>query len=164
MDIDLTSMIKQSVIDLRYVNGLMVMNAASNINNMLTPQNFTMPLKIEMRAKTEIDNIRIGYHKGCFIFDVFCNYGGLDIDDFVSGERRVYDGDGVVPPDEFVDIECIIGNDIVVIKVNGELRHAGDNYEYIQKIKENPLPPAPIRITPSWNSTLTVEYLRVIEF
>jgi len=163
VDIDLTAMIKQGDIDLRYENGLMIMNASSNTNSMLTPQNFTMPLKIEMRAKTEIDNIRIDYHKGCIIFDVFCNYGELDVGDFVSGERCQYDGDGRIPPDEFVNIECMIGNDILFVKVNGELRHAGNHYEYIQKIKENSLLPAPVRITPSWDSTLTVQSLRVTE-
>jgi hypothetical protein len=57
----------------------------------------------------------------------------------------------------------MIGNDILFVKVNGELRHAGNHYKYIQKIKENPLPPAPVRITPSWDSTLTVQSLRVTE-
>ena len=127
------------------------------------PQVFSLPLKIELRAKTN-ETIRVQYHKGCVIFHAQSqDKDKLIVDDIISGTQQEYKKAGVIPDNELVDIEIVIGCDIFAVKVNDELRHIRDNYYYMNKIKDSPLPPAPVIIAASPYADLVVEKLRVTE-
>ena len=169
-DIDLTTMIKHENqndgnMDVSYSDGLMTIKSHSMWHSVSTPQNFSAPLKIELRAKTDSTNIRVGFRSGGVIFNWEHNPNELRVHDIATGRENGYSDRGTVPVDEFVDIEWTIGRDVMIVKVNGELRHCGDGYRYIQRLKANPefIPPSQVNLTTFAGATVTVESLRVTE-
>ncbi|MCL2433154.1 MAG: hypothetical protein FWD16_01355 [Clostridia bacterium] len=154
--------------DLNYENGLMIIKSPPEnrqVSCMLTPQRFAAPLNIKLRAKTDRDNIRVIFGYGLLILNWECNQSELRIHDPEDSAQSGYKGCGAVPVDEFMDIEWIFGREFMAVRVNGELRHIGDNYCYIEKFKDPDFtmdsPVAPCTV---FGSTLTVESLTVTEF
>jgi len=162
VDIDLAAMIKLNTIDLRYENGMMVMKAEGDKNGMLTSETFAAPLRIEMRAKTDGNSIRMRYRHSEVILNWECNPDEIQVDDMDNGSEYGRRFNGRIPVGEFLDIEWLIGSEITAVKVNGELRHAENDSFYIKKFM-NREQPAPVRINPAFGSTVTVESLRVTE-
>jgi hypothetical protein len=80
---------------------------------------------------------------------------------------REYDihGRGEVPVGEFADIEWVIGKEAMMIKVNGELRHIGNDYPYVAKYAEDAgyTLNGTVAVAAAWGSTVTVESLSVTE-
>ena len=171
VEIDLRSMQRKNNRDFEvsYTDGLMAFTNAT----MVTKQSFTLPIKIELRAKTDRLNLNVGHNKG----------GGMTFnwDDgpnrllYMNGETKEwirYKNGGKIPADKFVDIEYILGKELVVVRVNGKLRHAGVEFQYIEKMKENPelVISAPVTVgtweerTTKIASTMTVESLRITEW
>ena len=164
VNIDLTTMTKRNEVDLRYENGAMVMTSPGDDSGMVTKQWFNGPVKIELRAKTDGDNIRLYYNFGQVIFSWEYRRDELRMNDIVEDMGFGYPDCGEMPVDEFVDIEWIIGREIMAVKVNGELRHAGTHYPYIAKLQEPDFELcSPVRVGAAWGSTVTVESLRVTE-
>jgi len=167
-DIDLTTMTESGSIDVKYIDGKMSIynNTGDESANcgMVTPKWFNGPVKIELRAKTDSTNIRLYYCYGEMIINWECNLDELRIHDVATSKEFGYHDVGRVPCDEFVDIEWLIGRDVMAVKVNGELRHAGVHYPYIEKLKEpdNEIG-SRVRVTSDFGSTVTVESLRVTE-
>lgn len=162
-------MIKHGILDLEYKNGLMKIKTESNRSGMTTPQQFKLPLKIELRAKTDNTKgrITIMYAKGEMALNWDHIPTTLLVSDISDGKYVFYKKRGQIPVDEFVDIEWILGKDVTAIKMNGEIRNISDDFGYIRAFEENPdinlL--SSIIIAAAWGSgsTLTVEKLRVTE-
>jgi len=168
VDIDLTTMSQSGSIDVKYDDGtISIFNDTGNeLANcgMFTEQWFNGPVKIELRAKTDSTNIRLYYCYGELILNWESNLDELRIHDVATSQEFGYSGCGGVPVNEFVDIEWLIGRDVMAVKVNGELRHAGTHYPYINKLKEpNNEIGSKVRVTSDFGSTVTVESLRVTE-
>ena len=162
-NIDLTTMQMRGDVELRYENDTMVIKTHGHIDWMETIQQFDCPVKINMRAKTDKDNIRIYYgnhpENSCIILgDTFY------IGDIVTGKEYYYPGYGSAPANKYVDIEWIINRDVMIVKVNGELRHTGTHYPYIYKLSEPGYEiRSSVRIGCTYGSTVTIESLRVAE-
>jgi len=138
-----------------------------------TPQAFTLPLKIEMTAKTDGRNLRIYLSGGR---DNFSHGGWLM---FNSGRRGPYvlrindpscanehwtEGvDNSIPADEFLDVEWILGERVMAVKVNGEVRWAGCDFEYIEALRDGETISGPIYPATGRGSTVTVKSLRITE-
>ena len=185
VNIDLKSMIPHedanSEMTLNYTDdGLMVLHTMGGDSRTGTPQEFSVPLKIELRAKTDSTNLRIYYagsnyseglenpHGGWIIFHYFENtdhiYNSLGVNDPFRANDCWHDGFGYIPVDEFVDVEWIIGEKVMSVKVNGELRYTSCEHEYIEALKNSGCNISG-RVYPAAGrgSTVTIEKLRVTE-
>ncbi|MCL2603772.1 MAG: MerR family transcriptional regulator [Defluviitaleaceae bacterium] len=164
-DIDLTTMIKTNDIEIHYENGMLIMHkdGDNGSRSMTTREVFTCPLRITLRAKTDDTNIRLQYHQGIVLINWEHERDTLVVFDVATGQFNTYKKRGRVPVNEFVDVEWTIGREIMTLKINGELRHAGDDYPYIEAVKENGLPPAPVGISTAFGSTVTVTSLTIAE-
>ena len=166
-EIDLQTMTKLGGIDIWHENGKMIMKSDdSDQIGMLTTEQFSNPLKIYARAKTDSSNIRLRYNHIEIIFNWECDYDLIQVDDMTGSEKgwveREYGNgyDGRIPVDEFVDIEWLIGLEVMVIKVNNEIRYIGSDSDLMKRAtsgNDN------VRINPAWGSIVTVESLRIIE-
>ena len=143
VDIDLTTMIRYEndtgfFFDVTYSNGLMAIRAdGENHGGMATPRQFSCPLKIELRAKTNDTNITIKYGNGLICFNWEYIRSSLLVFDISTGSFHCFEKCGEVPINEFVNIEWVIGREETTVKVNGELRHFGSDYEYIKAFRES---------------------------
>ncbi len=167
-EIDLAEMTKRGDLELKYENGTMVMRKAGFdgfVSGMETPRQFSVPLKIELRAKTDSTDIVLRYAKGGITFQDLYLGDTLCLTDIAEGNDYFHNKCGGTPINESIDIEWIISNDIMVIKVNGELRRIGDDYRYIEKFKEIPgfNISSAITVTTILGAMVTVEKLRVTE-
>lgn len=69
-----------------------------------TPNQYTLPLKINLTAMTDSTNIRLYYGLGEVIFNWECCEEELRVHDPLTGEQFGFAGKGAVPKNEFVDI------------------------------------------------------------
>jgi len=170
VNVDLSTMksLELHPMDVQYENSMMVMHADGHDCGMLTAETFTVPLKVELRAKTDSSNIRMRYNQVEVILNWECNYDAIQVDDMsdVTQENPwsvIEYGNGYngrIPENEFVDIEWIIGTEIMLVKVNGDLRYVSDDVNLIKRVNGNS---DSVRVNPAWGSTVTVESLRVTE-
>ncbi len=166
-EIDLKTMKQTGKFDLKYENGLIKLKVDVDNHNfgMETSQQFKLPLKIELRAKTDGKDIRIHYANGKIILNWFHIRSTLVISDIIDGSYNLHKRLGEIPVDELVLIEWFFNKDIMAVKVNGEIRYTTDDCGYIRALKENPefnlL--SPVTITGAMGSTVTVERLRIME-
>jgi len=118
---------------LKYENGTMIIKCDDDKGKMATTQEFKMPLKIDLRAKTDSTNIRLSY--GCG--EVFLNWEGnkddLYINDILSKREYKFIESGRIPENEFIDIEWILELEYMALRINGEIRQIGNTYDYIKK-------------------------------
>jgi hypothetical protein len=114
------------------------------------------------------ENIRMRYNHAEVVLNWECNYDLIQVDDMSDVEKgwdeREYGKgyNGRIPENEFADIEWYIGADIMLVKVNGELRYIGGGDAFFSRVASS-AHPEPVRINPAWGSTVTVESLRISE-
>jgi len=169
VNVDLLAMQPLDGMDMKvwHENGLMKMNVdeARRVNFMATPQKFKAPLKIELRAMTSNNDIRIKFGEARLILNYASNPESLQLICVKNGKNSGVKGNGLLPTNEFVDIEWIIDKEFMSVKVNGELRHISNNYSYINEFNTNHdyRPCEQVLICAAYNSTVAVEHLRVTE-
>ena len=158
-EINLSEMKNHDDGEFRFINGLLSIGNGAN-----TPQIFSLPLKIDFRAKTDNENIMLKFAKGGIIFNDSNIRGMLGVFDLLSNDPHFYNS-ADVPPDEFADIEWILDREAMIVKVNGELRYFSPNHDYIAAFAADPgYKLSSEVVVGTWNgSTVTVESLRVIE-
>lgn len=130
-------------------------------NEMATPQEFTAPLKIELRAKQDGEHMPhthmvLKYADGNILINWFDGVCHLLIEN-MEGDREYWCKD--VAADGYIDIEWILGREFMSVKLNGELRH-------IREFRDNPgnnLSSAVTVRTNTDRSTVVVKSLRVTE-
>jgi len=166
-DSNLKELIKHGEFDLKFADGLMEMKAPGlyEAAKMATPQEFTLPLKIELRAKTNHSDIDIEYAKGWVCYNHHQVRNKWFIMDVVDGSVNSYKLRGPAVVNEFVDIEWYMGKEIMVVKLNGEIQHISDDCAYIKAFRDNPefILSAAVIIGTTGKSTMTVERLRITE-
>ncbi|MCL2774877.1 MAG: MerR family transcriptional regulator [Oscillospiraceae bacterium] len=184
VEIDLVSMILQKkdggICELNYPNGLLELkydNGWTELGKMLTTQQFNAPIKIELCAKTDkgtTDDENLWF--GCAEIDFdLCDQeknakhkkrNALQIYDRTNGGEtwNIYKNCGVIPANEFMDIEIFLGRESVALRVNGDLRHYSSDYGYIRALKENrEYSLGAVWVGTILGSTVTVQSLRVTE-
>jgi len=166
-EINLSAMVKRGDFEMSYKNGFMVIKKKDYVvgEGMATPQQFNVPLKIELRAKTDSTDICIGFAQGGLCFQDFNLRDKIIATDIIASKDYFHSALKEIPIDEFVDIEWIIGNEIMAIKVNGELWRIGDDYSYIEALRESPELniSSPVTVSTLFDATVTVGSLRVTE-
>jgi len=169
IDIDLTTMLKHGDIDIEYQNALMILKNNSNDNTgmVTTPASYKLPLKIELRAKTDSERGRLSikYQHGEMVLRWEHQPTTLIVSDIVNGEYNFYKKRGEIPVNEFVDIEWIFGKNVMAVKVNGEIRHINENSGYIKSFIQDPdfNLSSTISINGEQGTMVTVELLRITE-
>ena len=184
--IDLKSMIPnqdaKDDLKLSYTDeGYMVMQPMTGTRRIGTPQEFTLPVKIEFRAKigtgADADEALLIYYGGnednpsggWLIFFYYGEGRGsssmLKINDVVCANARehYFDGFNFIPYDTFVDIEWILGDKVMGVKIDGKVYYASCEQEYIEALKNGVLISSPVYLAAWKDSTVTVEKLRVTE-
>ncbi|MCL2773987.1 MAG: MerR family transcriptional regulator [Oscillospiraceae bacterium] len=183
IEIDLASMILQKnddkggIYKLNYPNGhiKVFFNASEEGGMMVSPQEFHAPIKIELRVKidTIFDTIfranETPIFFGCEKIKV-----GLSVKEELSilytanggWEFNWYKKCGAIPADadEFIDIELFLGRECAAIRLNGDPRYYGTDYDYIEALKEN----REYNLGSVWigmknGATVTVQSLRVTQ-
>ena len=163
-NIDLTTLINKDA-EASYADGVLSIKSNNDFKNgMLTPKKYKLPLKINLRAKTDETDIILRFGEGCFCLNHKYMRGMVCINDPTSGEPFFYNCTEV-PPDEFADIEWILAREAMILKVNGETRHFTPNYHYIEAFEADPGYEmfSEITVKSFGGSTITVESLRVTE-
>jgi len=172
VEIDLKSMVRKVVrlhsnITLSYEDGFMIMKAGENDGDacMMTQQQFTVPIKIELRAKTDKTDINLEFAQICIAYNHDKVRNEYFIMDNLNGNHKFATLTEIPKVNEFVDIEWTIEKEKMIIKVNGHIQHQSSDYKYIQMYKETPEYNLSSEITiNTYNgSTLIVESLRVTE-
>ena len=183
VDIDLKTMIPdehavKEGLQVSYTSdGKMVAFAPTSGNGLVgTPQSYSAPIKIEMRAKTNSTNLRIYYGRSKTNYWgawVHLNGAGNDgefydgedlwINDLAVENSHCHENATRVPVNEFIDVEWIFGKTVMALKINGEIRVASTEYEYIEAFKYGFAVTSPVYPAPGRGSTITVEKLRVTE-
>ena len=157
-------------------DGKMVLHTTIGDGRVGTPQKFTAPIKIEMRAKTDSTNLRLYYGEsetnwhGAWIHLNGAGNDGelyegetLSTNDLSCENQHYHENATRIPVNEFIDVEWILAKTVMAIKINGEVRVASTEYEYIEAFKKGFSVTGPVYPAPGRGSTITVEKLRVTE-
>jgi predicted transcriptional regulator YdeE len=183
VDIDLRTMIPdenavKEGLQVSYTSdGKMVAFAPTSGNGLVgTPQSFSAPIKIEMRAKTDSTNLRIYYGRsetnywGAWVHlngagndGEFYEGEDLFINDLAVENDHCHENATRIPVNEFIDVEWVLGKTVMALKINGEIRVASTEYEYIEAFKHGFAVTSPVYPAPGRGSTITVEKLRITE-
>jgi hypothetical protein len=62
-----------------------------------------------------------------------------------------------------VDVEWILGEKVMAVKINGEVRAASCEYDYIEALKGGAVISGSVYPAPGRGSTVTVKNLRITE-
>ena len=171
VNINLAVMVKNGGFESNYTNGLLTMSIDDDKGSFTTPQTYSLPLKITLRAKTDSTNIRINYGNGGVILNWEVQLRELRIHDIFNEEGYGFkkfgglNNAGLIPKNEFINIDFILEKDYLAVCVNGEIRHIGTHYEYIKELQRNPEyhPSKHISIAAAWGSVVSVESLGIVE-
>jgi predicted transcriptional regulator YdeE len=162
-------------------NGLMIMHPMTASGRMGTAQEFTLPIKIELRAKIGTgadadEQLRLYYggnednpSGGWLIFFYYGEGRGsssmLKINDVVYANARehYFDGFNFIPYDTFVGVEWILGDKVMGVKIDGKVYYASCEQEYIEALKNGAVISSPVYPGAGEGSTVTVDKLRVTE-
>ncbi len=122
------------------------------VEKLSTPGRFQPPVDIQLIAKTDSTNLRLGYAADEVIFNWENDREQLRVDGGpADGQHR--SGMGSLPENEYVNIRWIVTRTHQAIYVNDELRfeHTGD-YSRLDR---------PVFVTPAVGSVVTVKSLKV---
>jgi len=151
-------------------DGNLVIHTMIGDGRMATPQNFTFPIKIEMCAKTDETNMRLYYgenslarHGAWVIFHSNDEHNSVGICNLSPSNEHWFDGVGRLPKNEFVDIEWILGEKVLAVKVNNQIRVVSCEFDYIEAVKNGFTVTGPVYAAAGRGSTITIKSLKVTE-
>ena len=127
-----------------------------------TPQRFTLPLRIDIAAKTDDTNLRIYFHNGQVIFNWERNKLCLHMEDILTGEIFESKTSGYITPNEFHEISWIINTGYTALTVDGVMRFYSEDMPYIAHSRKNTITDD-IRISSAFGSTVTIKSLVITE-
>jgi len=144
-------------------DGELVITSYGGVDSMQTTDEYLLPLRIDVKVKTNCDNIRLYYKMGEVILNWEANMFELRIHDPVTGSNSGYYGKGHVPINEFVDVSWILHDEFIAVTVNGEYRLASDSFPYIETLKRSPqIISSRFGIGSAFGSTITVKSLKIL--
>ncbi len=119
------------------------------------------PFKVDIRVKTNNSNIHLYYGNSYISFMQHQHDPeGLWIRDMLIGLYLGYPNKGIIPVNEFIDISWIVHSNFMAVIVNGEVRHYGVNYPYMNIIDSSN---EKFRFGTANGSTITVEKIVISE-
>ena len=162
-EVDLSSLANNDNLEVNFTDGLAVIKSANDAHTLRTTQEFSIPLKVEMRAATDSADIVLDAG-GRFMFNHRYMPDMIAIFDSVDGDVSFHDA-VAISPNEFVDIEVILGKQAIIIKINGKIQYFDGNDKYIAAFRENPAYTLSVAVGvgAAYGSTVTIESLRITE-
>jgi hypothetical protein len=145
-------------------SGAVAIKAEGERFRLNTPDTYQLPLKIEVRAKTDGSSLRLFFNNGSVTFNDNPNRATLRVQDVMTGVFGGY-AYGFVEPDEFHDITWIIGTTYTAVAVNGKIILNTDDLFYIQALANGTATDLTgfAGVGSAWGSTVTVESMTVTE-
>lgn len=131
------------------------------------PEQFRIPLKMDLIAKTDSTSIRLKCGKGQIIFNWECNLEELHVHDPLTGNPYGAIEQGLLPTDKFVHIRWIIAETYMLLQVDGEVRLFSENEPYMKELKNNDpgsIPACTVGVASAFGSVVTVKEFHVTEW
>ncbi len=121
-------------------------------DRLVTPINFKPPVEINITAKTDSTNLRIGYAADMVIFNWEADPKQLRVEGGPASGKHIR-GAGLIPTDKFVTVKWIVTDHQQSIYVDGHLRFMDvADYSDVEK---------PVCVFPAVHSTVTVKSLTI---
>jgi len=131
--------------------------------SVIAPGKYSVPVRIDLTAKTDSTNIRLKYGDGAAILNWECNDHELRVHDPVDGKyNNGVAGKGSIPVNEFVQISWILDLDYMLLLVNGEVRLFRRNEPYM-KLKNEGIPflEMEVGVASAMGSVVTIKELNI---
>jgi len=145
--------------EVKMVDSELIICAQGDLDCMQTAETFTFPLRIDTVAKISNEHIRMYFNMGTLNLNWDENLYFCDV---LSGKPYIYPGFGRVSADEYHHISWIIHPEFMAILVDGKLRFASNEFQYVHMLRTSPQTPVDcVRIGTAWGSTITVKSLTV---
>lgn len=150
---------------LSFENNQAVIQSQTDMFMLETPDKYTLPLQIDVKAKTDSTNLRLYFGNGEIILNWEYKEDELRVTDVHNGQIFAFPNRGKIPKDEFVDVTWIIEKSKMVIIVNKEVRAELKNMPYMEAYINNPdyNIVSTVGIGSAWGSRVTVADLNVRE-
>jgi hypothetical protein len=142
----------------------LVITTEGDADCLRTADSYTLPIRVDLTAKTDGNDIRIIYNNGQIIYNLGDAPEYFILTDILIGEQCSFIKDKI-SPGEYVEITWWIEETCMEVYVNGEKRHAYENLPYhgLLKIEPGRTVTSPVRISAANGSTVTVKSLKVTE-
>lgn len=142
-------------------DGELVFSANMDFQGMMAPQKYRIPFRVDMVAKTINDNsIRLNWGKGAVILNWENDGGELRAHDPIFGKAYGYKERGSIPVNRYVNLSWIVGEKYFAVIVDGEVRHCGTNYPYMQTLQSEAFE-HPVRISSLSRDIYTSYFLHI---
>jgi hypothetical protein len=131
------------------------------------PGKYTVPVKIDLLAKTDSANIRLRYGDGAAIFNSESQGYELRVLDPIKRDFRYsVGGKGKIPTNEFVHICWILDHDYMLLLVNDEVRlFRKGSSPYMKLMNEGtPFPELEVGVASANGSVVTIKELTITEW
>lgn len=127
-----------------------------------TGRKFSLPLKIDLTAKTDDTNLRLYFHSGHVLLNWEMNKMLLNMEDILAGTLQTIDAAGYITPDEYHDISWILHRDFAALIIDGVMRWHSEDAPYLRQLPESGIRDY-IRVSSAFGSTATIRSLTVTE-
>lgn len=149
-------------------NNELTIQCHSDYQFVQTPLKYKLPLKIELKAKTDNSNLRIGYGKAQLIFNWEFDYNNLCYNDPITNTAKIENMNqcnGYIAPNEFTNITWIMHKDFMAVLANDEIRLCKSGFPYQKMLEENPdvIIKDHVRICSAYDSIVTISSLQISE-
>ena len=161
VDIDLKNMIIPTDLSVTIEDDqLIVKKIGHGWPRIESQENFSGFVKIEGCISANMQKVKIHYGDS----QLFPMTKKKNFAFFEPGTSKVHflPNNNEFPPDGFFEFEWYIAANFMAVVVNGKLWHYSEEYEYMEKLAETPLPPFPLSIVMPKAEDI-IDYLRVTE-
>lgn len=155
--------------EVEYPDGNISLKVEDGYNNgyLLSSEQIKLPLLLQLRAKSDKGGLRFG--SSALTVQMSCvdsNWDKISLIDDYLGEHTISKKSRLLPVDEFVDIECLMSEKGIAVRINGELWHYGKDYKYVKEFESNKdyVRTGIVFFGTSGGCTITVESMSVIEY
>jgi len=139
---------------------LNLQNDGNDEGGLRTKDQYTFPLMIRLRAKTDSTNIRLAFAKGALVFNWGVAVDSLIGRDLSDGSFFHHEPGGYIPINQYADIVWILERDYMAVAVDGEFRLRQSDMPYMKAgaaFRDH------VVVNAAFRSALTVSKLEVTE-
>lgn len=160
---DLETLVPAGNITLSRTDEGLAMSGPNDTGVAIYPTAISIPVRIDLTAKTDSTNIRLKYGTGQIILNWECNMDELRVHDPIIGSHYGIAGRGKISENEFIHISWIIDHRYMLLLVEGEVRLFSENEQYMELIKAGitELPPCFVGVSPAWGSVITIREMNI---
>ena len=161
--IDLRSMRKSGDLSVSYRSDEAVLYQLGQEGALKTKEKCSLPLRIDLTAKTDSGNIRLSYGNAGLVFNWGVIPTAMLTHDVIEGGHTPIYVAGYIPPNEYAEITWIIERDFNAVIVNGETRFYKDDFPYMERLKngEELEIEFPVCVTTAFGAEVTVKKIEI---